>query len=248
MVYSGKQAGSAVEWSFDENRKTLTIAGSGCMGDVLITESYIDDKGKERQRTVRKAPWDEFSDRVERIDVLPDVVTIAPAAFFDFNALIECRMPGIVVIGNGAFYLCGSLEIVQMPNVQIIGSSAFERCEKLARILVWQEGEKKQGYVKRTRMSLRKVMSIGNYAFANAKALKAISMEQCASVGKFSFYGCDSLEEALFSNASQLGAGVFRGCGKLTKVKLLEGCTVGKDAFAKAGTDEIEYVSEEDGD
>ena len=79
------------------------------MGDVLVSESYIDAEGNERQGGARKAPWDEFASIVERIEVHPDVLTIAPAAFYGFGNLVEARMPGVAIIGNGAFYLCKNL-------------------------------------------------------------------------------------------------------------------------------------------
>lgn len=261
MVHTGKQAGSAIEWSFDDDAKVLTIAGHGYMGDVLTSESYVDDDGKERQRVVRKAPWDEFAGQTERIEVHPDVLTVSNAAFFGFTNLKDVRLPGVIVIGNGAFYLCKQLEVIQMPNVLAIGNGAFERCESLEKQLVWQEGEKKQGYVRRARFTMRKVMSVGNCAFKDAKKIRSVSMEQCASVGQYAFYGCESLEEAAFKNATQVGAGAFRGCAELKvtvdskgkerkPIKLHDGCTLGAGILEKAGTDEggIEYMSDESGE
>ncbi len=245
MITSGKQAGSTIEWIYDDSSRSLKISGAGCMGDVLMSEEYQDEDNKKRSRTIRESPWDEYAEHVEFLEVESNVVSIAPAAFINFTKLKEAHLPGAIIIGSGAFYLCRNLEAVQMPNVCTIGNGAFEHCESLEKMLVWREDKKRSGYIKRTKFTMKRTMSIGNYAFKDAKKLRSLSMEQCESIGKYAFYGCESLVEARFRAATQVGEGAFYGCGKLELAQVLQGSTIGDKSLYKAGIDKFDFVEEE---
>ena len=69
MVSSSGKMGTNLVWTYCQESRQLRIDGSGAMDDVLVEEAYVDDSGKARRRTVRRAPWDEYADVAESVEV-----------------------------------------------------------------------------------------------------------------------------------------------------------------------------------
>ena len=239
------QNGTGIRWEYDEESHTLHIDGKGAMGDMIKTIRIESGKTQSgySEKTVREVPWENVSSETEILDVSPDVSTIAATAFMGFKNLREAYLPGVVSIGISAFYMCEKLEAVEMPNVCIIGSSAFERCSSLDQLLI-NKANSKNARTAKLKLTLPKVMAVGNFAFCNCKKLSSISLPLCSSVGDYAFMWCESLVEANLPNTAQVGKGAFMRCPALRKAKILSGATVGKGALVRSGANWFEYSTD----
>lgn len=80
--------GENLTWTLDGG--TLTISGSGNMGDYLLNP-----------------PWYRYEGKIYRVNINPGVTKIGSCAFWNCYNLEDVSLPeGITSIGNQAFYNC----------------------------------------------------------------------------------------------------------------------------------------------
>jgi hypothetical protein len=100
---------------------TLSITGTGAMRD------YPED-----------APWDKYTEVIEKIVIGSGVTTIGNFAFSNCDALESVTFgSGVKTIGEMAFYDCGALETITIPNsVTVIKKAAFRYCTALKNVTI----------------------------------------------------------------------------------------------------------------
>lgn len=115
------KCGENVTWTYDDSIKTLTINGEGDM--YSYTEKH-------------RAPWDCYSDEIEKITISDAVSSIGDYAFFQLGGFTEINVPNnIQSIGDCAFYYCSGLKKIIIPDgVTNIGDNAFMGCAELSDI------------------------------------------------------------------------------------------------------------------
>jgi hypothetical protein len=100
---------------------TLTISGTGAMGDCLFD-----------------TPWDAYRADIRTLTLEPGITTIGQMAFARCSSLTSVTLPaGVTRIGQEAFRQCSSLTSVTLPaSVTSIGGNVFAWCPSLTSITV----------------------------------------------------------------------------------------------------------------
>ena len=148
------------KWSFDEDTRTLTISGSGDMGDY----NWYDH-----------VPWSDYSSVIKSIVIEDGVTSIAGSAFKDCSNLTSVTIPdSITSIGWYTFSGCSSLTSINIPDgVTSIGDSAFEDCSSLTSVIIPD-----------------RVTSIGDDAFRGCSNLTSITIpDSVTDIGENAFDG-----------------------------------------------------------
>lgn len=157
---------NGLHWEFDSTSGTLTVSGSGEMGDKsasswgwdsyrasikkVIIESGVTDIGsiafgycsalKEVQipDTVEKIRDSAFSSCRELTEItIPDSVKrIGSNAFGSCIDLTNIKIPEGVDIGHEAFYKCSSLTSITIPDRVTISPRAFFNCSELREVIM----------------------------------------------------------------------------------------------------------------
>ena len=121
--------GGSVFWSYNEDTATLTITGSGEIGDY----------------NKNNRPWAAYEDSIETVVVGDRITSIGNYAFYGCSALTTVELaetvfsiPGhVTTLNNGIFYGCDSLTTVTLEEgVQTIGRYAFEECSALKTVTI----------------------------------------------------------------------------------------------------------------
>lgn len=109
-------------YNFDETTGTLTVSGTGPMD----------------QYTAKTAPWQDVSNKIQKIVVEEGVATIGNWAFAYCYNVKEVLLPQTLeTIGSNAFYVCQALESIDLPqNVSVIGVGAFYNCRSLQTVSI----------------------------------------------------------------------------------------------------------------
>lgn len=163
------------------------------------------------------------------------VTGVAESAFKSNLSIVEVILPeGIESVGINAFNGCKGLENIVLPDtVASIGESAFQGCICIENI------------------TLKGVLDLGRYAFADCSALTSVAVgygakvintgafKNCSglvsvdlplslnSVSDYAFSGCSSLKEIeIPSSVKTLGDYAFKGCSSLAKITLSDRLTV----------------------
>jgi len=120
VPYNGT-CGDDLTWSYDENKETLIITGTGDMTDFSI--------GNAR-------PWGRFSDSIKKIVLPKGLTSIGNASFGQIKNLTSITIPdGVTKIGMFAFAMCPNLSEITLPeSLESIGFGAFMSSTKLANI------------------------------------------------------------------------------------------------------------------
>ena len=158
----GEGDGTNLTWVLDENG-TLTISGSGVMGDYNY---YRDDQ-----------PWYTYRAQIKEIRINDGVKSIGDGAFYDFNSITSVVLPqGLERIGEDAFFDCTNLNTINLPEgLTELGSGVFKMCENLTEIVV-PEG----------------IAEIPYYAFYNCSSLTTITFPSTLkSIEDKAFNGCN---------------------------------------------------------
>ncbi len=111
--------GEGFAWTFDADR-TLTVSGTGNMGDFTFNE----------------APWAEFCPYILRAVVSEGITAVGAYAFEGAVSLESAELPeGLTRLGFKAFYGCKSLGEITIPaGVETLPSYAFAKCESLGSV------------------------------------------------------------------------------------------------------------------
>jgi len=105
-----------VNWSFDDTTGTLTVSGTGAVGN--------------------DQSWIEHVDSITSIVMEDGITSITNYAFCDCTSLESVTFPkSLTKIGNYAFTGCSSLKSVTIPaSVTEIGNAAFYGCSSLTTV------------------------------------------------------------------------------------------------------------------
>lgn len=106
-----------VNWRYDASTHTLTIYGTGAMGN-----------------TAASAPWSSYQNDIAAVIIEEGVTSIGNYAFYDCLSLTTVSIPSsVVVIGHYAFYRCASLTTVEYWGIDkpTAGSNVFGRSSLL---------------------------------------------------------------------------------------------------------------------
>ena len=194
------------------------------------------------------------------------VTEIADAAFSNSSALTSITISeGVVRIGKLAFANCPRLTSITIPKTvtQIesgrvdIGENVyrghlFTNCPSLTSIVV-EEGNPRyksiqngNGIIDKKTNTLiagdqttsipEDVINIGEYAFAECKALTSITIpNSVTSIGDYAFRGCDALTSITIPNSvTSIGIWAFHDCDALTSINIPDSITsIGEDAFSQ---------------
>ena len=133
-----------LSWNYNETSKELTITGNGAMPNY--------DYGA--------APWQEYQEGIETVNVGSGVTSIGSNAFCNCIYMTTLSLPaGMETIGDNAFSYCLSITSAELPGtITKIGESA---CEQLQTITIPST-----------------VTNIGGGIFADCKKLSAIDMAE----------------------------------------------------------------------
>lgn len=116
----------AIEYSYDEMTKTLTISGSRAIKNYYGNTPWSAYKGKTEilviQNGITGIGYQAFSEftALKRVELPSSVASIEERAFANCTALQSLIVPdGVKWIGNGAFSNCSSLETITLPDSSI---------------------------------------------------------------------------------------------------------------------------------
>ena len=173
---------------------TLTITGNGAMPNY--------DYGA--------APWQEYQEGIETVNVGSGVTSIGSNAFCNCIYMTTLSLPaGMETIGDNAFSYCLSITSAELPGtITKIGESAFEGCTSLESIALPEELE-----------------TIGGFAFADCVALASVDFPSYLTyIGRWSFSGCEALGEvSIPASVETISDNAFASCVNLSSVQLSEG-------------------------
>ena len=188
-----------ITWAYEDG--TLTISGEGGIKDY--SGSY-------------QAPWYNYRNEIEKIEVDDGVTVIGSHAFYNLTGVTEISVSSNVrTIGSYAFAACTSLTDVHLAEgLTSIGNGAFEGCTALTEI------ELPNG-----------ILTLGDNAFQNCSNLTSINIP--ASIQSWDggpFYGCSNLTEiTLEEGLSFIGRYAFDGCSGLQEISIPESVTSIRD-------------------
>ena len=201
------------DWLTSESNRssyTLTVSGSGPMGNFVFTNSTQD------------VPWREYRDQISRIIVEEGVTAIGNDAFRGcgyYHKIREVRIPGTVArIGESAF--SGSefrdVDVIIPETVTDIGQFAFSATGLTS--IQLPNGLKK----------------ISDYMLAGSKFTSIQIPASVTEIGIGAFSGCRQLTSVVIPDAvTTLGDGAFGSCEHLTDVTLSKNLTkIGTDTFS----------------
>lgn len=106
-----------IEWSYDENTKTLTFTGAGPMTDYAPNGNVM----------VPETPWSAYADEAEAAVIGDGITSVGDYSFATFTKLAQVTLAATVTsIGTGAFTYCFELAEINLPaGLTEIGKGAF---------------------------------------------------------------------------------------------------------------------------
>ncbi len=186
-------------------------------------------------------------------------VTEIPAGFLDGIGNVKSMVlpQGVQKIGDRAFYGCANLTTLDLSSVTSIGKSAFEICGKLAAVdlnpdvteignfafkesgltgeLVFNEltsvSERAFESTKISKVVFKKIVEIGNSAFASCSPLVSVDFGKTLKVIRGSFYNCPIDEITLPASVTQIDRTSFNKLSKVYLDGLVNPASVKTDSF-----------------
>ena len=145
--------GDNLTWTFDTVTGTLTISGTGKMGNYSSSSS---------------APWSSYQYSIKTVVIGNGVTSIGDSAFSECSSLASITIPdSVTIIGGSAFFSCESLTSITIPNsVTSIGEWAFSYCSDLTSITIPDS-----------------VTSIGEKAFYGCSSLEKVTVADLVLFG-----------------------------------------------------------------
>ena len=214
------KCGDSATYEADKETSTVTISGSGALGNRLSS-----GMGK-----------------YDRIIINEGITEVGG---FENCKMTAVTLPdSVTVIRDSAFQDCKNLTTIYIPtNVTYIGSKAFSGCEKLTSIIfapnsklieigdeAFYEKDYHRGVPITSVVFPASLTTIGQKAFQNCKELSSVTFEsgsKLKTVHAGAFRGCENLTSIAFPEGfKELGLyksngssdGVFEACTKLSSV------------------------------
>ncbi len=162
------------------------------------------------------------------------VTKIESNTFNSCYNLTEITLPSnLKEIGSNAFYFCQCLKSVAIPDsVETIGANTFTLCDNLAELTIPKifgtgvsylfgalSRDDNVTYIPLEKVTIKSA-DIPDYAFFNAKNLRAVSANNASAIGASAFYQCYSLETLDSLAIEDLGDEAFYDCRALSSVNL----------------------------
>ena len=109
-----------VKWYVSEDKTTLTISGSGSMGNY--SANYNDGVYKTT------APWQKYQNSLTNVDVQSGVTGLGTYAFLAMDKIQNVNLPNTLLdIGRSSFNRCRSLQNITIPeSVQTLGQYSIQ--------------------------------------------------------------------------------------------------------------------------
>ena len=117
-----------VKWYVSNDKKTLTVKGTGNMEDYVNEPNPNYDETNSLSAEARTtAPWGIFSNDIESVIVEKGVTGLGRSCFQGLDHVTDIKLPdGLQTIGQQAFDRVKSLESLSVPDsVNQIGYAAF---------------------------------------------------------------------------------------------------------------------------
>ncbi len=206
--------GSNTTWHLDKSTGTMTISGSGPMGNDSHVPWFDHRKSitkvviEEGVTSVGSSAFSGCSNL--HTVILPSTVTeIKQSAFDSCRSLQSIALDYVTVIDDYAFRSTGLTKVTIPAGVTVINTGAFTNCTALAEVQL-QNG----------------IALIDNYAFSKC-ALSSVSIpDSVTEIGGSAFLGCSRLTDVKLSkNLTELGGNVFSDCKNLKKIAIPDGVT-----------------------
>ncbi len=166
----------------------------------------------------------------------PNITSIGTSAFEGCTSLTNFAGDGVTEMGDFCFYNCTSLQSVSMDKISNIPTAAFKNAGSdidtlsfNAPLITTIENEAFYGS-KIGVLSLSKLTSVGDYAFANCEKFD-LTAQNLSAIGVSSFENCTSLMSAQFSKIATLPDNCFKGCAYLQNTDLSGATSIGENSF-----------------
>lgn len=213
-LYSG-EVNDTVTWAVDTSTGTLTISGTGSMGELEY------------------APWYGYRRCITSLVIEQGITEIV--GFSNLPHLTSVDIPeSVVTIGKEAFYGCDWLQEIYLPDtVTSIGSYAFAHCQRLEQINIPASLTTIPWGMFTYCLALKevslhdRVTTIEDYAFAHCDSLERISLpDSVTTLGASAIENCYSLcSVTLSSNLTHIANHAFSTCTSLTEIVIPDSVT-----------------------
>jgi hypothetical protein len=229
VVASGTTGDCTWELTGTTGNYTLTISGSGAMGDY-------GDGG---------SPWFSYNSDIKTLDIQQGVTSIGDYAFSVCYGLTSVTIPNSVTsIGEQAFSGCHSLISLTVeednPNYCSVGGVLFDKSQDT---LIQYPGGKQGSYA-----IPNSVTTIGDWAFTYCIGLTSATIgNSVTEIGDWAFYGCHGLTGTLTipNSVITIGYYAFSGCSGLMNITVEASnpnyCSVDGVLFNKSQDALIQY-------
>ncbi len=126
-----------VKWYISNDKKTLTVTGNGEMADYGYTSNtYFDVNNIKSVPECTTAPWGQYNNLIETININSGVTSIGAAAFVGMEHVTNVNLPdGLQNIRDTAFDQMSALESLTIPDsVNKVGYAAFAWTSSLKKL------------------------------------------------------------------------------------------------------------------
>ena len=216
-VWAAEETEDAVTWRYDEGTDTLTISGTGEMGEY-------------------GGPDIVTAHKIKHVVIEPGITSITENVFSVWNITSVSIPDTVTTIGADAFYSCKALTSIIIPDsVTAIGPRAFSVCHGLTSILIPDAittiaEEAFSGCINLSEVHLpSKLEAIGKGAFTNCAFLTDITLPNSLKI----------IEPDAFSSTSLTRLVIPEGVTKIGKDALSIGTL--SALYIPASVTEIHY-------
>ena len=231
-------------WEYYGNIHTLKLYGAS----IYYRPGYVDYRNGSYSDV--KAPWNQYIDEIETIEICEGVTRIGYNAFKNHISLKTVIISSSVKeIEGQAFLGCTSLvTVVPKGNKISLGDGTFADCINLKNL----GDTKKYDFYSRAFYNCKSLVSfelspnrtsLGTSAFENCELLGTINLSNVKYLGSNTFKNCKALDSITFSEQLvEIGSYCFQGCVSLKSVHFPHnGAKIEDYAFENCTS--LEYIS-----
>ncbi len=210
--------GENANWSFEPATGALAVTGTGRIFDCAPYEDI-------------PAPWEEYSNAIETVDVAPGITGIGVYSFSGCTVLSSISIPASVTdIGDGAFSCCAALASINGCNgVLSIGDHAFSECAALTGFSIPGTLETLGRYVFESCGMLVNInVDSGNEVFSSVNGILTSKDESTIIICPEGKTG----DMAVSSVITDIANDAFSNCSALTAIYIPDSVvSIGENAF-----------------